>query len=243
MVIGRERPRQILRSRRISFQRTRTWIGVAHPGLRRETRPDRAASTEYRDRCFAFDRFGPISIRPVHGTVDATRQTATIARPLSATNGISSYFHGCYGLGKDRLWGVVRARKSEDHSVAAYKSIRAARPDGDPIYLICDNLSANKTPRIRCWAAKNDVELRLTPTDASWANPIEPQFGPLRTLSSPMRIIPTTSRSPSPCWPTYADATPTPAAPTCWPPNAVNEPPSAANEHQQRWGRQRTHAA
>nr|WP_246122895.1 hypothetical protein [Actinoallomurus bryophytorum] len=40
-----------------------------------------------------------------------------------------------------------------------------------------DNLSANKTPAIRTWAKKNKVELCLTPTYASWANPIEAQFG------------------------------------------------------------------
>ncbi|WP_434444033.1 hypothetical protein [Lentzea sp. E54] len=46
-----------------------------------------------------------------------------------------------------------------------------------------DNLSANKTPKIRTWAARNTVELCLTPTYASWANPIEAQFGPLRTFT------------------------------------------------------------
>ena len=45
-----------------------------------------------------------------------------------------------------------------------------------------DNLSANKTPAIRAWAARNNVELCFTPTYASWANPIEAQFGPLRTF-------------------------------------------------------------
>ena len=45
-----------------------------------------------------------------------------------------------------------------------------------------DNLAANKTPRILGWAADNNVEICLTPTYASWANPIEPQFGPLRTF-------------------------------------------------------------
>jgi hypothetical protein len=70
-----------------------------------------------------------------------------------------------------------------DHSLSALKSIRAARPDGAPIYVIMDNLSANKTPAVRAWAARDQVELCLTPTSASWANPIEAQFGPLRTFT------------------------------------------------------------
>ena len=47
------------------------------------------------------------------------------------------------------MWGVVRARKGGDHTLAALKSIRALRPDGAPIYVILDNLSANITPAVR----------------------------------------------------------------------------------------------
>jgi hypothetical protein len=67
--------------------------------------------------------------------------------------------------------------------LTAYKSIRAARPDGAPTYIICDNLACNKTPAIRAWAARHKVELCPTPTNASWANPIEAQFGPLRQFT------------------------------------------------------------
>ena len=45
-----------------------------------------------------------------------------------------------------------------------------------------DNLAANKTPAIRRWARRENVELCFTPTNASWANPIEAQFGPVRTF-------------------------------------------------------------
>ena len=135
------------------------------------------------DRCFAFDQFGPLSIRPCHGVTWApeshpVRLPATYKR----THGIR-YFHGCYSLGDDQLWGVTRTRKSGENTLAALKSIRAARPDGAPIYVILDNLSANKTPKIRAWAGNNNVELCFTPTYASWANPIEAQFGPLRTFT------------------------------------------------------------
>jgi hypothetical protein len=79
---------------------------------------------------------------------------------------------------------MMRRRKGGDHTLAALKSIRAARPDGAPIYVILDNLSANKTPTIRAWAARNKVELCLTPTNVSLANPIEAQFGPLRSFTT-----------------------------------------------------------
>lgn len=49
--------------------------------------------------------------------------------------------------------------------------------------MILDNLSAHKNRRILRWAKKNKVELCFTPTNASWANPIEAHFGPLRQFT------------------------------------------------------------
>jgi transposase len=88
----------------------------------------------------------------------------------------------CCSLGDDQLWGVTRRRKGGDRTLAALQSIRAARPGGYRLLVILDNLSANKTPAIRAWAGRAGVELCFTPTSASWANPIEAQFGPLRTF-------------------------------------------------------------
>lgn len=93
------------------------------------------------------------------------------------------YFHGCYSVGDDTMWGVNRRKKGAANTLAALKSIRATRPDGAPIYVILDNLSAHKGADIRRWAKKNKVELCFTPTYASWANPIEAPFGPLRQFT------------------------------------------------------------
>jgi len=48
--------------------------------------------------------------------------------------------------------------------------------------VIMDNLSANKTPAIRRWARRETSSCASRPTSASWANPIEAQFGPVRTF-------------------------------------------------------------
>jgi transposase len=65
--IGRERLRQILHKRGISFQRTRTWKESRDPD--KDAKLDRIeeVTTRFADRCFAFDQFGPLSIRPHHG--------------------------------------------------------------------------------------------------------------------------------------------------------------------------------
>ena len=183
VAIGRERLRQILHERGISFQRTRTWKESTDPD--RDAKLDRIehVTTHFPDRCFAFDQFGPLSIRPCHGAAWArTKKPVRLPATYHRTHGVR-YFHGCYSLADDQLWGVNRARKGGDHTLAALKSIRAARPGGYRIYVILDNLSANKTPAIRAWAKKNNAELCFTPTSASWANPIEAQFGPLRTFT------------------------------------------------------------
>ena len=180
--IGRERLRQLLHARGISFQRTRTWKESRDPD--RDAKLDRIeyVTSHYPDRCFAFDQFGPLSIRPCHGTCWAPRKRpARLRATYHRTHGIR-YFHGCYSLGDDQLWGVVREHKGACHTLAALKSIRAARPGGYRLFVITDNLSANKTPAIRRWAKRENVELCLTPTNASWANPIEAHFGPLRTF-------------------------------------------------------------
>ena len=180
--IGRERLRQILHARGISFQRTRTWKESTDPG--RDAKLDRIehVTSHFPDRCFAFDQFGPLSIRPEQGSSWAPRtKPARLRATYRRTQGIR-YFHGCYALADDQLWGVTRERKGGDHTLAALKSIRAKRPGGYRLYVILDNLSANKTPAIRRWAARANVELCFTPTNASWANPIEAQFGPVRTF-------------------------------------------------------------
>ncbi len=161
--IGRERLRQILHAHGISFQRTRTWKESADPA--RDAKLDRIeyVTSHYADRCFAFDQFGPLSVRPCHGTCWARRKhPARLRATYHRTHGIR-YFHGCYGLGDDQLWGVVRERKGADHTLAALRSIRASQPGGYRLFVILDNLSANKTPAIRRWAQRANVELCFTP--------------------------------------------------------------------------------
>ncbi|WP_309053686.1 transposase, partial [Streptomyces sp.] len=127
--------------------------------------------------------FGPLGIRPTAGAGWAEqRRPDRLPATYHRTHGVR-YFHGCYSVGDDRLWGVNRRQKGAVNTLAALKSIRAARPDGAPIYVILDNLSAHKGADIRRWAKKHKVELCFTPTYASWANPIEAHFGPLRQFT------------------------------------------------------------
>ena len=63
-----ERLREILHERQISFQRTRTWKESADPD--KDAKLDRIeeVTTRFPGRCLASGQFGPLSIRPCHGT-------------------------------------------------------------------------------------------------------------------------------------------------------------------------------
>jgi hypothetical protein len=185
---------------------------------------------QFPDRVFAFDEFDPLGIRPTVGSCWAEqgrpeRHPATYHR----THGVR-YFHGCYSVGDDSLWGVNRRKKGAKNTLSALRSVRAARPDGAPIYVILDNLSAHKGEMIRRWAKKTRVELCFTPTYASWANPIEPTSGHCGSSRSPTPTTATTPSRPGPCTPTCAGATLTPVTPTFSQPSAANAPASAARK-------------
>jgi transposase len=180
--IGRERLREFLRKHEITFQRTKTWKETNDPDRDAKLARIEHVTNAFPDRVFAFDEFGPLTIRP-HLGAGWTRKGHPDRLPANyhKLHGVRQ-FHGCYSIGDDTLWGVVRQQKSAANTLAALKSIRAARPDGAPIYIILDNLSAHRGTTIRTWAARNKVELCFTPTYSSWANPIEAHFGPLRTF-------------------------------------------------------------
>lgn len=180
ILIGRERVRQLLGAHGITFQRTKTWKESNGPD--RDVKLDRIeeVTNTYPDRMFAFDVFGLLAIRPTGGTAwapagEPQRQPAN----YNKLQGVRQ-FQGGYSVGDDTLWGVVRHRKSGANTLAGLQPIRAARPDGDRIYVILDNLSAHTGIRIGRWAQRNKGQLCFTPTYSSWANPIKPHFGPLR---------------------------------------------------------------
>ncbi|MET9405234.1 IS630 family transposase [Streptomyces sp. NPDC002935] len=181
--IGREALRCLLARRGVTFQRTKTWKESIDTDYDAKLDRIEHALDRFPDRTFAFDEFGPLGIRPTAGSCWARQGRADrLPATYKRTHGVT-YFHGCYSIGDDTLWGVNRRRKGTANTLAALKSIRAARPDGAPVYVILDNLSAHNGKRILRWAKNSNVHLRFTPTNASWANPIEAHFGPLRQFT------------------------------------------------------------
>ena len=80
VMIGRERLRQLLRKHEVTFQRTKTWKESNDP--HRDAKLDRIEQVidTFPDRVFAFDEFGPLTIRPQAGPAGQRRATAPASR-------------------------------------------------------------------------------------------------------------------------------------------------------------------
>ena len=161
---------------------------------RRGIRGQLAGGTRRRDPArLASGQSGPLSIRPCHGACRAPRQRpARLRATYHRAHGIR-YFHGCYCVGDDQLRGITREHKGAGHTLAALKSIRAARPDGYRLFVIMDYVAANKTPAIRRWARLENVELCFTPANASWASALGVTQRPGKRQSRPLCV--STSRA------------------------------------------------
>jgi transposase len=178
--VRRERLRQILIAEGITFQRTKTWKESPDP-----LKEQKLARVEWliehaRERTFAFDEFGPLTIRPVGGSAWSPRGRPERLRANYHKPQGSRQFYAWYSIGGDRLSGNLEPCKGSAPTLRALQAIRASVPDGGPIHVILDNLNHHKNRLVREWCAANGVELAFTPTYASWANPIEAHFGPLR---------------------------------------------------------------
>jgi transposase len=121
--IGREALRCLLQRRGITFQRTKTW--KESPDPERDAKLDRIEHVleHFPDRVFAFDELGPLGIRPTGGSCWAKRgKPDRLPATYRRTHGVT-YFHGCYSVGDDTLWGVNHSRKGTANTLAALKSI------------------------------------------------------------------------------------------------------------------------
>src|SRR5258708_4537427 len=130
--IGREALRCLLARRGVTFQRTKTWKESTDPQY--DAKLDRIEHVleHLPDRVFAFDEFGPLGIRPAGGNCWAEEgRPGRVPATYHRTHGVT-YFHGCYSVGHDTLWGVNPPHKGAPQPLAPLKSTRAPRPPAAP---------------------------------------------------------------------------------------------------------------
>nr|WP_246342298.1 hypothetical protein [Actinomadura verrucosospora] len=109
----------------MTFQRTKTWKESEDPAFDANLDRIEYAINQRPDRTFAFDEFGPLGIRPTAGSCWAAEgKPDQLPATFHRTHGVT-YFHGCYSVGDDPLWGVNRRRKGAVPSLAAQRRERA----------------------------------------------------------------------------------------------------------------------
>ena len=98
-------------------------------------------------------------------------------------HGFEYYRHGTLSLyaalevGTGHVEGRTVPRHTSAAFVAFLDQVLATQPKRREIHLICDNLSAHKTPAVRDWlAAHPKVTIHYTPTSSSWLNQVELWF-------------------------------------------------------------------
>jgi transposase len=98
-------------------------------------------------------------------------------------HGFEYYRHGTLSLyaafnTKDgSVLGKTAARHTSAEFVAFLADILAHQSKGKEIHVICDNLSAHKTPRVEQFLADHpNVSIHYTPTYSSWLNQVELWF-------------------------------------------------------------------
>lgn len=141
---------------------------------------------DHRDRNFvvlSFDEFGPVQVRPEKGSnwakeTHPDRVPATYHKNEGVKHLLSSY-----DLTNDEMHAHMRDRKTNVEFLAFMKYVRSLYPVYVLIYLVLDNFSPHVMDRVLLYALENNIAFALTPTNASWLNPIESQFTPLRKFA------------------------------------------------------------
>ncbi len=176
--LSEEALRQTLIAAGLSHQRTRSWKWSPDPDF--QSKAERVLSL-YRAKpaggvVVCFDEMGPIQLIPHQGSGwAATKRPERMRATYSKKNGVR-YLFGAYDVHADRLHGRLRTHKNAGEVLGFYQQIRMRYDPRLRIYLVADNLSTHKTPKIREWAEKSNVELVFTPTYASFLNRIECHF-------------------------------------------------------------------
>lgn len=122
VVCSSERLRQILAEEEITFQATKTWKESPDPVREEKLARIEEVLTHHRERTFAFDEFGPLSIKPEGGSAWARRNKPVRMRAnYHKPHGTRQLF-AWYSVGEDRLAGRIERRKGAAPSLRALQA-------------------------------------------------------------------------------------------------------------------------
>lgn len=127
-----------------------------------------------------FDEFGPLELRPHGGVVWARASEPARVRATYHRGGGTRTLLAFYDVHADALGGIFRRRKRVVEVAEAFRRLRAAYPRWR-LFVILDNLrQVHDHPRLLAVLRELRITPVFTPTNASWLNLIEAQFGALK---------------------------------------------------------------
>ncbi len=127
-----------------------------------------------------FDEFGPLELRPLGGVVWARRGAPDRVRATYHRGGGTDTLLAFYDVHADALGGIFRRRKRVVEVAEAFRRLRACYPRWR-LFVVLDNLRrVHDNPRLLALLRRLHITPVWTPTNASWLNLIEAQFGALK---------------------------------------------------------------
>jgi transposase len=179
--ISRESIRQILHDAGIRWLATKTWKASTDPQFIAKMRRvlELYDNPPADGRVICADEFGPLNLQPRPGRAwRPAGHPARLRATYRRTGGVR-HMLAALDLATGQITYRIRDRKRWRELLAFLKLLRARWP-GQKLYVIMDNFSPHKHPKVTGWAAANNVELVFLPTYSSWLNWIEPELAALR---------------------------------------------------------------
>jgi len=127
-----------------------------------------------------FDEFGPLELRPAGGSVWARRREPARVRATYHRGGGTRTLLAFYDVHAGALGGIFRRRRRVAEVAEAFQRLRACYPRWR-LFVVLDNLRhIHDSPRLLALLRRLRITPVFTPTEASWLNLIEAQFGALK---------------------------------------------------------------
>jgi transposase len=130
-----------------------------------------------------FDEWGPLELRPTGGVAWARANHPYRVRATYRRSQGTEQFFGFYDVHADCLEGVFRKRKRVKEVSEAFKRLRRCYPRRK-LFVIMDNLrNVHDHPTFLSLLRELRIHPVWTPTESSWLNLIEAQFGVLKRFT------------------------------------------------------------
>ncbi len=131
----------------------------------------------------SVDEFGPIEVKPQKGSNWAKeKHPDRVPATYNRDQGVR-HLLAAYDLVKDKMYGHIKKHKTNVEFLAFLKYVRTLYPLYFTLFIILDNFSPHIVDRVAKYAITHNIRFAFTPTNASWLDPIEPHFGPLRMFA------------------------------------------------------------